>query len=265
MADRVKVRNLVQKTGNWFKNATKSSLLISKDIIKEMMPATFSIPSEIANMARDFNSEGSKGSDAFKTVKTTMDSVKEAMSNAKECLKKGDLYGLTTDDLDMDFDFDDDINFDNLFDFDAEYDEDGSLVEPDPEVKTQQAIIRTAGSQIKATRGQTTALVNVMATNAATSNKISVGHTKAMLTMGNQVLSGLSTINENLGLLVRFQSETMSNFVTTSFKYYNDQLEISKKLMEIQGAIGGFENNDLNSYNSWGNTSNYIDESDLPF
>ena len=93
MADRVKVRNLVQKTGNWFKNATKSSLLISKDIIKEMMPATFSIPSEIANMARDFNSEG-KGSDAFKTVKTTMDSVKEAMSNAKECLKKGDLYGL---------------------------------------------------------------------------------------------------------------------------------------------------------------------------
>ena len=253
MADRVKVRNLVQKTGNWFKNATKSSLLISKDIIKEMMPATFSIPSEIANMARDFNSEGSKGSDAFKTVKTTMDSVKEAMSNAKECLKKGDLYGLTTDDLDMDFDFDDDINFDNLFDFDAEYDEDGSLVEPDPEVKTQQAIIRTAGSQIKATRGQTTALVNVMATNAATSNKISVGHTKAMLTMGNQVLSGLSTINENLGLLVRFQSETMSNFVTTSFKYYNDQLEISKKLMEIQGAIGGFENK--NSYsNSWGNS-----------
>ena len=72
--------------------------------------------------------------------------------------------------------------------------------------------------------------------------------------MGNQILSGLSTINENLGLLVRFQSETMSNFVTTSFKYYNDQLEISKKLMDIQGAIGGFENKNSNSYNSWGNS-----------
>ena len=254
MADRVKVRNLVQKTGNWFKNATKSSLLISKDIIKEMMPATFTIPSEITNMARDFTSEGSKGSDAFKTVKTTMDSVKEAMSNAKECVKKGDLYGFTTDDLGMDFDFDDDINFDNLFDFDTEFDEDGSLVEPDPEVKTQQAIIRTTESQIKATRGQTTALVNVMATNAATSNKISVGHTKAMLTMGNQVLSGLSTINENLGLLVRFQSETMSNYVTTSFKFYNDQLEISRKLMDIQGAIGGFESKSSDPYRSWGNS-----------
>ena len=49
----------------------------------------------------------------------------------------------------------------------------------------------------------------------------------------------------------------MTEVVTTGFKFLERKREMSSDAPSVQ--------NKSDSYDGWGNTSNYIDESDLPF
>ena len=45
MAEHIKRKNLLNNTGNWFKNIARSTYGVSKDIITDMMPVSIELVS----------------------------------------------------------------------------------------------------------------------------------------------------------------------------------------------------------------------------
>ena len=240
MAEQIKRKNLLNNTGNWFKNIARSTYGVSKDIITDMMPVSMELVSGFKDQVFNLNEFiNGNGSDYLKTAKTTADQLKQALSKAKDQIKTGDF----SDSDDM-FGFDDDFNFD---DFDFSFDEDfgGDSTEPQIDEGSraiQSTMLATSSRETKAIESQTAVVANLLQASTQSNARMSVANTRMLHNVGQQMTAGMQAINSNLSMLVKFQSETMSSYVTASVKFYEDSMNMMK-LMADMNRIQNFNNN----------------------
>ena len=240
MAEQIKRKNLLNNTGNWFKNIARSTYGVSKDIITDMIPVSMELVSGFKDQVFNLNEFiNGNGADYLKTARTTADQLKQALSKAKDQIRTGDF----SDNDDM-FGFDDDFNFD---DFDFSFDEDfgGDSTEPQIDEGSraiQSTMIATSSRETKAIESQTAVVANLLQASTQSNARMSAANTRMLHSVGQQMTAGMQAINSNLSMLVKFQSETMSSYVTASVKFYEDSMNMMK-LMADMNRIQNFNNN----------------------
>lgn len=224
--------------GDWIKNVGRSVGSLSKSMISNMMPATFdtatSISSEIQDMrnfSRDFKSSEKS---MFASIKeaTGFEEIERGIQNAKEDLKSGNLNNFSRGfDFDFSFDFEEDFNLDIDFE-DEEIGNDEKAA-----VMTTKATIETSKATLAAMNEQTSKISNAVLQGSKANYNLGAATLKTINTATSQVTAGLSAINNNLSMLVQFNSSNMTNFVNVSMQYYNDSIDILKKILESQQSL----------------------------
>ena len=238
MAEQIKRKKLLNNTGNWFKNIARSTYGVSKDIITDMMPVSMEIASGFKDQVFNLNEFiNGNGADYLKTARTTADQLKQALSKAKSQIKSGDF----SDSDDM-FGFGDDLNFD---DFDFSFSEDFGGDSTDPQIDegsraVQSTMLATSSRETRAIESQTAVVANLLQASTQSNARMSAANTRMLHNVGQQMTAGMQAINSNLSMLVKFQSETMSSYVTASIKFYEDSMNMMK-LMADMNRIKNFK------------------------
>lgn len=224
-------------TGEWLKNAGRSIGSLSSSMISNMMPATFDTASsasydiqEMRNFARDFKASEKS---LFGTLKemTGFDEIQRGLDNIKEDLKSGNFNNNTRGDFGFDFDFEEDFNLDIDFD-DEEIGNDEKAA-----IMTTKATIETSKATLNALNNQTASISNAVLAGSKANYNLGTATLKAISTGTSQITAGIAAMNDNLSMLVKFNGENMSNFVNVSMQYYNDSIDILKKILESQQSM----------------------------
>ena len=221
-------RKDVSSTGNWFKNIAKSTSAVSKTIIKEMVPTTYNIGRSLKQNASDITTM-LKG-----TNRTNMDldklsaqSIRDAIRDAKEMIKSGDF----TDDFTPSSQRNSDMSFgssylDDMMDS-IEVVDDNGFSDSDNE-KITSSIVSASNKAAENIGNQTAILSNVIASTSKTNSAIAIKQIEAVRDIGVEVSRGLQSINDNISMLVKFQSENMSSYISASYKFYEDMIQLTK-------------------------------------
>lgn len=218
-------RKSVASTGNWFKNIAKSSTSVSRELIVGMTPTTFSIGRDIKYNYKDLidTIKGKASSDIGTSVeKLSLQSIRDAISDAVEMVKTGDFsdsfmpsrqkkeaYG----------------GYDSEVDYMM-----SEIEEVDSSSDTYDESVVSAASNVASenVQTQTAILSNMIANSSAKSSVVGVRQIQAVKEVGIEVARGLQAINDNISLLVKFQSENMSSYISASYKFYNDMIDLTK-------------------------------------
>ena len=246
MAEQIKRKNLLNNTGNWFKNIARSTYGVSKDIITDMIPVSMELVSGFKDQVFNLNEFiNGNGAEYLKTARTTADQLKQALSKAKDQIRTGDF----SDGDDM-FGLDDDFNFDDFDGFEFSLDDDfgGDSTEPQIDEGSraiQSTMVATSSRETKAIESQTAVVANLLQASTQSNARMSAANTRMLHNVGQQMTAGMQAINSNLSMLVKFQSETMSSYVTASVKFYEDSMNMMK-LMADMNRIQNFNNNSSN-------------------
>lgn len=225
----------------WFRNVAKSLGYTSTELITRMAPSigeftasNIEYGQDLVNDFREMKSSGQKFSKLFKDNQQ-WNIANTALKNAMEDIKSGKIYNkerqdslYADDEFDMaDFSFDGDGGG---FSFDS--DEGSPQKAPTINIKTMAPPITRNNPMVKAVERQSE--VTLRASRANMEAQASIATNQMMLSqkIGTGTLKGLETINDNLALLVNFQSESMGKYVGASLKYYEDSLSTLKSTLD---------------------------------
>ena len=242
-SDKSKKMNKRTNALSWVKNAGKSLGFSTMDMIKEIMPATFStIEANAENVSETIdklkglakNRKIDINDYLDDTAKQNISSIKRAIANAKEDIATGKLYNKEREDKDrawdndLDFDFDDSLS-DSSFEFDdvgepTETDS-GDTIVVSPKIKINSNISKN-NPMVKAISEQSDVI--------AKSNEAAM-HQNAQLATSSLAVSqhvvdavsvNVGLVNENLGKLLDFNTVNVNKYIHTSLKYYEDSIRI---------------------------------------
>lgn len=225
---------------SWFNNVAKSMGFAAGDLVKELLPNTsdfleFNNISETMNMVQDMRRNNGVRNTLSKQIENIpqINIAKEGLRNALEDIKSGKIYNNERGEGSDEFGFDDmDFGFGDMFD-----DEDGISFSDNDEGGTDVTVNRNTVNNLvntlplaKTMAATTEATINAMGSIA---EQQAAMETEKMM-MSNKananILGGLSAINDNLTALVKFQSDATSKFYAASIKYYEESVELIKKV-----------------------------------
>ena len=242
----------------WLKNVAKSIGYVSEDTVKSMIPSTF----EFIDNNKEFVSEGyQKFREASKNgiqkmlkdaVSSATKDIQDIAKNSIEDIKSGKIYnreremksaneasgfgGGGLDEWEDSLDFgDSDDGFDVDVDFgDQDVNDDSTVVVPDITVN---ANINEDNPMVTAVNRQSKTLVDLEKSRS----KREVGLGKANLSfltgMQQSMNAGLSSVNENLSMLVDFHSNNTNKLIDGSLDYFDKSYN---KLDEILNELKSF-------------------------
>ena len=242
-----RAKSFAASSSGWLANATKSVGISIKDVGSEMAPSTFEISNNIArefsdmrNFLKNFNRDGgikniTKGFENDDLMKD----LKKMASNAKEDLKSGKFNN-----QDREFDMFDTGDFDFSFD-DTSDNGDSAIVDAgnnDTSSNESGGDITpgfgfNAGDMADSFNAQTELLSRNLKANAEVNYAIGTTQLQISKEFQIQVGAGLRSINDNLAMLVKFNTNSMSAYIKTSMQYYNDNMGAIKELLDIQKQI----------------------------
>ena len=221
--------------GDWLKKVSRSIGSLSSNMIANMMPATFDTVSnassdiqEMKQFAREYRANQRSMLAEIKEA-TGFDEVEKGLNNLREDLRSGNFNNMSRDGFN--FDFEDD------FDLDMDMDDESIGNDLKAGVMTTKATIETSKATLEAMERQTAKISNAVLTGSKATYNINAATLKTVNTAASQVTAGLTAINENLGMIVRFNSENMTNFVNASLQYYNDSIGILNKILDSQVSM----------------------------
>lgn len=238
---------------DWFRNVIKSVGYASADIIKETIPSTFEF----------VESNGRDGMDLYQQLREDgpksitkmlaqgvekneyLRIAKDAVGNIKDDLKTGKIYNkereeraVLGDDADFDFSFgDDDFSFgddEDMEDFESTTDSDGNVTNvKNVTVNNINANITKNNPMVKSLERQSEVMVGL--TEATNKSNVALATTGFTLTsrIASDVMTGISTVNDNLTALVNFNNDSMSKYVAASLQYYEDSLTVLRQTLEL--------------------------------
>ena len=238
----------------WFKNVVKSAGYATADIVKETIPATFefveSNGKDAMQLYTDLRQDGPKS--ITKLLAQSMDKnayvkiAKDALSNTKEDIKTGKFYNKEREEravLGDDFTFGDGEDFDFSFDeseFD-EFEEDGdATLSGDRKVtNVKKVTVNNINANITKNNPMVQSInrqSEVILASADATNKVNTALATTSFTLTSKIASdmmtGMSTINDNLSALVNFNNDSMSKYVAASLQYYSDSLSVLNNTLE---------------------------------
>lgn len=241
------IKKKSQSALKWFNNVGKSLGYSSMDLIEELLPSSMDFTKTNVEAAKDVYNDlkqtriNGKKIDRSLNSDDTISLSKGMIKNALNDLKTGKFYNKERQSKvsgfdDEDFSFSDDLSFDDDDMFNEEAFKDSKVNLTKNVTINNLAPNLTKNSPImKVMEGQTKAVLqSAEATNAV---NISLASNKMIMDrkFSNSVLSGLNVINENLSLLVNFQSDSMTKYISASLKYYEDNLKVlNDTLLEIK-------------------------------
>ena len=229
-------------TNDWFLNVGKSMGFATQELVQELMPNTYSTVDwnkNVINIAdlvqdiRDNNGVRKMFSKQLGNV-ATFKIAKEGIENAKSDFKSGNWYNKNRA---MGMNDDGDFNFDD-FSFDSggvefiDDDDDGNNEEPmrdsSDNGRPPTTIINTM-PLAKAISSSTEATVGAI----ASLGEQNMAMETEKLMMNKQTyessMSALNSINENLALLVQFNSDSTAKYQAAALKYFEQSLELMEK------------------------------------
>ena len=253
------------KTNSWASNVLKSMGYSAADVLGVTLPTTMDIAKSNAEVITEMIRSARSMKSSNKRLLSAIDSneytkfVKDAIKNAKEDIRTGNInnkdrankviLGDMADDFDFDFGDDDGGNFSTS----VENDEDGSTT--NVVVNTN---INEDNPMVTATNKQTKAIVEVAEANQNAQFAIANRSLQMDAKMMESVTTGMQAINDNVGAIVSFNSDTMSKFTSASLAFYEEtsntlkEINESLKSMSSRGSnVAGLEgetrkpNNDL--------------------
>lgn len=242
----------------WFRNVVKSIGYTSADIIKETIPSTFEFATsngkDAMELYQQLREDGpksvskmlSEGVEKNQYIKFANDAIR----NMKEDLRTGKIYNKereeqaalqdgNNDDDDFGFDIDEDFSFgddDDDFDYTPEEDDSSSTKVTNVKkvtVNNINANITKNNPMVKSIQSQSEVMVGL--TEATNKTNVALASTSYTLTsrIASDVMTGISTINDNLTALVNFNNDSMSKYVAASLQYYEDSLSVMKQSLEL--------------------------------
>ena len=238
---------------DWFKNVIKSIGYASADIVKETIPSTFefieSNSKDAVDLYQQLREDGPKsitkmlaqGVEKNEYLKI----AKEAVGNIKEDLKTGKLYNkereeravLGDEDFDFNFGDDDDFSFgddEDMADSESVEDSEGNVTNVrNVTVNNINANITKNNPMVKTLEKQSEVMVEL--TEATNKSNVALATTGLTLTsrIASDIMTGISTVNDNLTALVNFNNDSMSKYVAASLQYYEDSLTVLKQTLEL--------------------------------
>lgn len=243
------IKKKSQSALKWFNNVGKSLGYSSMDLIEELLPSTMEFTKsnveaakDVYNVLKQSRVSGQKINRSLNSD-STISSSKDMIKNALNDLKTGKFYNKERQEKvsgfdDEDFSFSDDFSFDDsdddLFNEDSFKDSKVNLTK-NVTINNLAPNLSKNSPLMKVMEGNTKAILqSAESTNAV---NISLASNKMIMDrkFSNSILSGLNVINENLSLLVNFQSDSMTKYISASLKYYEDNLKVlNDTLTEIK-------------------------------
>ena len=234
---------------NWFKNVGKSLGYASTDLISQMIPASSEFITSNADTAKQLaydiknaRSTGKKVIDGINNI-PQVGIGRDALKNAVKDIKSGKIYNKERQDAIFDegndFDFEDmeltdDFNYDDTDDSSSSTKNITVNKIEIPQVKNN--------PMIDAVQKQTSMMISTAQSINETNIALSANSLMVSSKLGTSMVQGLESINTNLGLLVNFQSDSMSKYIGASLKYYEDNLRVlGDTLAELKRGNGSSE------------------------
>ena len=237
----------------WFKNVIKSAGYTTADIVKETIPSTFefveSNGKDAIQLYNDLRQDGPKS--ITKLLAQSMDKnaymkiAKDAIANTREDLKSGKFYNKEREErLFIGDDIGDGDDFDFSFD-ESEFD-DFDDIDGDSELSTESDVTnvkKVTVNNINANITKNNPMVQsinkqseIILASADATNKVNTALATTSFTLTSRVASdmmtGMSSINDNLSALVNFNNDSMSKYVAASLQYYSDSLAVLNSTLE---------------------------------
>ena len=235
-----KIKKMVPQN-EWLINVTKSLGFANLEVIKELMPNTASTVSWNKNVVTSSdliqNIRSNNGvRNMFNKQMGNLPHVKmaqEMKSNALADLKSGNFYNSNRE-MGLDDNGEFDFSFDMGGDFEFIDDDGGGSSSEDTSDESQSnsrppiTVINTM-PLAKTIASGTEATVNTMA--AISDQNMAVETEKIMMTRHNfnATMNALSSINENLALLVQFNSDSTAKYQAAALKYFEESLSVAKE------------------------------------
>ena len=249
--DRIKK---VVPQNEWLVNVTKSLGFASLDVVKELIPNTYSTAdwnkdfvmsaTEMAKNIRDNNGIRNAFNRQFGNL-PQVKAAKKVRENALADLRSGKLYNQNrelglNDDGEFDFSFDDDSG--PIFIDDDGSGDDGDYTESNDNANKPPVTIINTMPLAKTISASTEANITTM--NAIAEQNMAVESEKIMLTKQtfNITMNALDTINSNLSLLVQFNSDSTAKYQAAALKYFEQSLEFMKPPAEEEKIVNKFLN-----------------------
>ena len=231
MQGKIKTKN--SGSSQWFKNVSKSLGYASAELISEISPATMEFATTNSELIKETYKAMKSAKQGTKKISTlfkendTYKTAKSALDNAIADIKTGKFYNKERQDKV----FSDGEEF-SMEDFSFEDDsdnEDGSTSVKAGNISFTPLIDNSAMAE--AIDRQTESLLKSSKVQNEINTSISTNNLLANQAMANRLVSGLQTINDNLSLLVNFQSNSMTKYIGASIKYYDDNLKVNNEIL----------------------------------
>jgi hypothetical protein len=234
---KIKLDRRVKKmanNSNWTRNMLRSMGFTATDLVKDLMPNTAEFAqsnSQVTDIIKDVrrNITNRKVMNAqFKNI-PGLKTVDEVFKNIKEDIKSGNLNNKDREnsfgnfgDSDFDFGFDSDMfGGDDV----VEFLDDESPVNQPPTIIDTMPLARAINSSTEATVTTMMAVADQQMT--IETEKLLFNHRSS-----NAMLEGLTTINDNLATLVKFNSESTTQYHAASMKFYEEMTKMMEKTVK---------------------------------
>lgn len=270
MANKSNVSKKKYNNLTWFANVGKSLGYASMDVINEMMPATMdTIVSskeplqDLSNKLKTIRGRKNARLDDILTgaAKDNYESIKKGISNTKEDLKSGNFYNkkrladIGADDFDYsDFDFDDgdssmsfsdDLDDDNFSDTSS--DSSPSIVVPNINVSSN---INANNPMVNVLKVQTDAIVDTSEASMEHNAQLAKVSNIVIRDLNKNVYDGLQSINSNVSLLVKFQSESTSKYYGAALSYFEQNIKVMTEFITDYRKINYPDKKDIKQEDS---------------
>lgn len=240
---------------DWFRNVIKSVGYATADIVKETIPSAFEFTEsngkDAMQLYTDLRQDGPKS--VTKMLAESMEKnaymkiASDAISNTRDDIKTGKFYNREREERavlgDDDFTFGDGEEFDFSFD-ENEFDEfedtgDSKLSEAPKVTNVKKVTVNNINANITKNNPMVQSINKqsevILASTEAT-NRVNTALATTNFTLTSKVASdmmtGMSTINDNLSALVNFNNDSMSKYVAASLQYYSDSLSVLNNTLE---------------------------------
>ncbi len=209
----------------WFKNVARSMGYSATELISGLTPSmsefvttNFDYATELAESIKEMRSDGGKITDALSGI-NQIDTAKKALKNALEDLRTGKFYNKER----IDSSFEDDFSLED-FSFGDESSS-SPTIKVAPPMSNNNPMVKAIGKQQEITVKTSQAQIDTIS---------SIGSAQMMLSqkLGGSLLKGIESMNENLALLVNFQSESTAKYIGASLKYYEESLTTLKLTLD---------------------------------
>ena len=267
-------RNRVTKKSQpqlkWFNNVAKSLGYASADLITDLVPASsqfvksnYESTTELVQEMRQNRASGKRLSTQIANIEQVK-ILNTGLKNALDDIKSGNIYNKDRElaymeqELDSEAgsifgsDFgDDDFTFGGDFDDNGEDFESVDIDDSDPNVTNVKKVNvknvnNTIGRSVnmlplaKAMNNQTAVLSTAIHNSANAQAAISTEFMMMYNTNATSMVGGLTSINDNLSLLVNFQNDSMAKYIGASLKYYEDHLnKIDESFTILKDGFSG--------------------------